>query len=82
MSKRHHAMHASQSHAIVKYINNMTNDQIESTYGIEFMPYGVIFDPTYNKTFESLGDWADWCISNDEMELKGIIQHLRYDALT
>jgi len=46
----------------------MSNDEITQLYGIEINPDGTVFDPTYEKTFESLATWAEFEAQYDEMD--------------
>jgi len=46
----------------------MERDEAEKLYGIIFEDNGYIFDPTYNRRFPSLGEWADFSVQQDEME--------------
>lgn len=82
MSRRNHAMHASQSHAVLASLQDMNYDQMHDIYGIDIDPTGSVYDGTYNQQFKSLSEWADWCVSNDEYEMNEHIRGKSYSALT
>lgn len=82
MSKRHYAMHAAQSHSVVATIVDMDYNQIEDCYGIQIDPNGIVHDGAYNQNFDSLSEWAEWCIANDEYETLEHVRNRSYGALT
>lgn len=82
MSTRHYAMHAAQANAVVASLYDMDYEQIHKTYGISIEPTGIVYDPTYEREFNSLSEWADWCVANDEYETRESIRHRQYSALT
>jgi hypothetical protein len=82
MSRRHHALQAAQSHAVLTNLHEMDYDQMHDIYGIDIAPEGAVYDETYNRRFKSLSEWADWCVANDEYETYEAIRGHRYDALT
>ena len=53
---------------ILHDVKGRTNEEVEQLYGIRFDEDGTIFDPTYNMTFTSLGDWALFSVEQDHTE--------------
>lgn len=82
MSRRHYSMHAAQANAVITNIQSMDYDQIHDIYGIDIDPEGIVHDETYNQDFNSISDWAEWCVSNDEYETVEHVQGKAYSAIT
>lgn len=76
---RHHNVHAYEVMHVINDVNNMSQEEAEQIYGIEFYEDGTIFDPTYNQTFISIGDWANFSVEQDEVEYsEGFKTHEEY----
>lgn len=69
MSRRHSA-HAGDVTHIVNDINDMSPEEAENIYGIQFLEQGRIYDTMYNREFGSLGEWAEFNVQQDEMEFE------------
>lgn len=65
MSRQHH-VHANEVAHVVNDIKSMSREEAERMYGIEIRDDGSVFDPTYNRTFISVGEWADFSVEQDE----------------
>ena len=65
---RHHSAHAGDVTHILNDIKSMSREEAETVYGIQFLDGDKIYDPTYSQTFNSLGEWADFSVAQDEME--------------
>jgi len=63
--------YASAAHEVMHIITDIKNigiDQARSIYGIEFIEddiNGRVFDPTYNREFNTLGEWATFSVEQD-----------------
>lgn len=68
MSEHFHSVIANDVRYTINDVNDMTKEEAELIYGIEFKEDGKIFDPVYNQTFEGLSDWATFNIEQDDME--------------
>ncbi len=68
MSKHHHSIIAAAIAFTVSEIAKSSADEIEKLYGIQLSEDGTVFDTTYNKTFESVSDWAEFNIEQDDLE--------------
>jgi len=67
---RHHVSTAHEVMHIIADIKNIGIDQARSIYGIEFIEddiNGRVFDPTYNREFNTLGEWANFSVEQDSM---------------
>jgi len=65
---RHHHIHAHEVTHVVNDVKNLSRDEVERIYGIEIKEDGSVFDPTYNRSFISIGEWADFSFEQDEMD--------------
>ncbi len=65
---RHHHVHASEVTHVVNDVRALPKEDAERIYGIELREGGTVFDPTYNREFASIGEWADFSYEQDEME--------------
>jgi hypothetical protein len=70
MSKHNHNVIAHEVSFTINEINKLTEDEVRSIYGIELLENGKVFDPTYNKKFESVGEWAEFNIEQDDVEFE------------
>lgn len=68
MSKHNHSAIAQEITHTIHEINRLSKDEVYDIYGIELLEDGRVFDPTYNKTFESVSEWAEFNIEQDEIE--------------
>jgi len=53
---------------IINEINNLSDDEIKRLYGIDLLEDGKVFDPTYNREFLSVGEWAVFSAEQDAVE--------------
>ena len=67
MSRHHHTISSEISHILYE-LQNMSKEEAQTVYGIKLQEDGTVYDPTYDKYFESLGDWAEFNAEQDEME--------------
>lgn len=72
---RHHQTHANDVSFILNSVRDMSREEIQAVYGIELNTDGTVFDPTYNQSFGSIGEWADFSVSQDEVEYSSHITH-------
>lgn len=76
---RHHHVHAHDVAHIVNDINRMSSpEEIRMVYGIEVNDDGTVFDPTYNRTFATVTDWADFSVEQDEVDYMEEFGHGKY----
>ena len=68
MSKSNHSVIAHEVTYIVSEISRLSEEEVKSTYGIELLEKGKVFDPTYDKEFETIGEWATFNVEQDEVE--------------
>jgi len=68
MSKHNHSVVAQEITFIVNEVNRLPEDEVKSLYGIELLETGKVFDPTYDKTFESVSEWAAFNVEQDDVE--------------
>lgn len=54
---------------VLHEMKGKSNDEIERMFGIEFNDDGTIFDPTYQREFESIAEWAWFSAEQDEIEM-------------
>lgn len=69
MSKQYSTV-AHEISYIVSQVNQLSEDEVRDVYGIELLPNGMVFDPTYNREFFSVGDWAEFSAEQDAVEYK------------
>ena len=65
---RNHASTAHEVNHLVQEVQRLSDDEIQNLYGIEIRDKGVIFDPTYDMTFTSIGEWAEFNVEQDHVE--------------
>ncbi len=53
---------------VINEINHLPDDEIKRLYGIDLFEDGKVFDPTYNREFVSIGDWAVFSTEQDAVE--------------
>ena len=61
-------MHAHEVAHIIKDVNALSSDEVEQIYGIALSEDGTVFDPTYNRNFVSVSDWAEFSVQQDEVD--------------
>ncbi len=76
---RHHAAHAGDVTHIVDHINNISHEEAEKIYGIEFREGESIYDPIYHMVFDSVPEWAEYNVTQDELEYEEDINTFRTD---
>lgn len=79
MSRHHHAAVTSDVYHILHQIKHMPKEEAEQLHGITMNDDGSVFDPTFNKKFESLSEWAEWNAEQDEMEFSEAFGHGKQD---
>lgn len=67
MSKSNHSVIAHEVTYIVSEISRLSEDEVKVLYGIDFLEDGKVFDPTYDKEFETIGEWATFNVEQDEV---------------
>lgn len=77
MSKHNHGAIGHDVSYIVQDIMRMSQEDAEATYGIKMLVGGRVFDPTYNQEFESVGEWAQFSVEQDQVEYS---EHFTYGA--
>lgn len=77
MSKHNHGAIGHDVTYIVQDIMRMSQEDAEAVYGIKMLEGGRVFDPTYNQEFESVGDWAQFSVEQDQVEYE---EHFTYGA--
>lgn len=65
---RHHSSHANDVSSMIRNINEMGENEASRLYGIEFLDEGAVYDTMYNREFQSLGDWAEFTVEQEEAE--------------
>lgn len=65
---RHHAAHAGDVTHIINDICNMSQEEAQKMYGIEFIEGGKVYDEMYGRKFGSLDEWAEFNVQQDELE--------------
>lgn len=68
MSKNNHSAVAQDIMFTITEVNRMWPDELMSLYGIEIFGGGKVFDTTYNKVFETVGEWAEFNVEQDGVE--------------
>lgn len=77
MSRNHH-IHAHEVSRVINDINRLGHEEAERLYGIEFRNEGRVYDPTYDREFISVGEWAEFSFSDDETEYSEDIRSSKY----
>ena len=67
MSRNNGTIAGEINHTIHAY-KTMTDSEVERVYGVEGLPDGSIFDPTYQMTFDGVCEWATFCVEQDHEE--------------
>lgn len=65
---RHHHVHANEVTHVVNDVRRLSVEEAQITYGIEIHEDGSVFDPTYNRKFTTIGEWAEFSVEQDEMD--------------
>lgn len=73
-----HAIAADVEH-ILQDFKRMPKEEAERLYGIEFGLNGTVFDPTYNKEFKSLEEWAIYDAEQNEVGYDKPTGHGKHD---
>lgn len=73
MSRHNH--HSSEVTRIVNEISHMTQQDIVDTYGIFVDKNGRVEDPTYSRKFETVAEWAQFSLEQEEMEYSEQFHH-------
>lgn len=68
MSKSNHSAVAQEVAYVISEVKRLSQEEAQSVYGIELLPNGKVFDPMYNRTFDSIGEWAEFNVEQDDME--------------
>lgn len=68
MSKNNHTVNSQEITYIVNEVKRLDEDEVKSLYGIELLEAGSVYDPTYNKTFDTVAQWAEFNIEQDDVE--------------
>lgn len=79
MSKHNHGAIGHDVTYIVQDIMRMSQEDAEAIYGILMLKGGRVFDPTYNQEFESVGDWAQFSVEQDQVEYSEHFTHGAYE---
>lgn len=79
MSKRNYGANSHEIAYIVNEVNRLTEEEIKSLYGIELFDNGKVFDPTYDKTFDSVSEWAEFNIEQDNVEYEELFYDNDYE---
>ena len=77
MSKHNHGAIGHDVNYIIQDVMRLPKEEAENIYGIEFTDDGKVFDPTYNQAFESVGEWAQFSVEQDQVEYS---EHFTYDS--
>jgi len=73
------AKHFNRSHAhtdaahIIADIKQMDAEEVTMVYGIEIAKDGSVTDPTYGLGFDSVAEWANFSIEQDNIEFSETI---------
>jgi len=67
MSKQYSSV-AHEISYIVSQVNQLSVDEVRDLYGIDLLEDGKVFDPTYNREFLSVGEWAEFSAEQDAVE--------------
>lgn len=70
----HHAISSDVEH-ILHDIEHLSQEEVEQLYGIVLEENGAIFDPTENRHFKTVGEWAEYEAEQDEMEFSEHFGH-------
>ena len=68
MSKHHHSTTAHEIAYIITQVKTLSEEEVQSLYGIELLEDGKVFDPTYNQEFPSVGEWVAFNVEQDGVE--------------
>ncbi len=52
----------------INQVNKLSAEEVLDLYGIELLESGKVFDPTYNREFLSVGEWAEFSAQQDAVE--------------
>lgn len=65
---RDHSSIAHEINHLVHEVQNLSKDEVKSLFGIEFRSDGSIYDPTYQTSFATIGEWAQFSVEQDHVE--------------
>lgn len=68
MSKNNHSAVAHEVAYVVSQVNELSEEEVRSIYGIELLEGGKVFDTVYNREFPSVGEWATFNVEQDDVE--------------
>ncbi len=68
MGKYNHSVMSQEITFIVSEISRLSKEDVKSIYGIDMLEDGKVFDPTYDKTFDTVGEWAAFNVEQDDVE--------------
>lgn len=68
MSKHNHGVIAQEVAFVIGEVHRLSEEEVKSLYGIELLEKGKVYDPTYNKTFDTVGEWAAFSLEQDDVE--------------
>jgi hypothetical protein len=77
MSRNYH-VHANEVAHVVNDIRNLSPEEAEQFYGIKIADNGSVFDPVYNRKFETVTEWAEFNVNQDETEYEEEFNGGRY----
>lgn len=60
---------------IIRDIRDLPKSEVESLYGITISDNFNIFDKTYNMKFNSVGEWAEFSVDQENSEYEKHTQH-------
>lgn len=66
---RHHASTAHEVTHLINEVQHMPASEVNNLYGIELKEDGKVFDPTYNMTFDGVGEWANFTVEQEYGDL-------------
>jgi len=67
---RHYSAHAQDVSGIINDINSLEPEEAEAIYGIEFRDNGKVFDTVHQREFVTLGEWAEFNVTQDDIEYR------------
>lgn len=70
MGKNNHSAIAQEVTYLINEINRLSDEEIKILYGIELIEKGKVFDTTYDRTFDSINEWAMFNIEQDDIEFE------------
>jgi hypothetical protein len=68
MGKNNHSVMAHDIAYTVSQVNKLSKEEVYSLYVITLLEGGKVFDPLYNQTFSTVGEWATFSVEQDDVE--------------